>query len=394
MVNGRQRGQVLLRGLDGRTQCLQFKARQLSVVELKVRLQEIHGIPTSCQRIVTGTRELHNDSILHASENGLFPFCTLLLRLVGGKGGFGSLLRGAGQNVKKTSNFDACRDMSGRRLRHVNAEKKLKEWKEDMKEKGLEKKGADYLKEVAKKAQKQKTLEEAEKVRQECREAAERVSSAVEDAFQVIKKSEAGKRKGVLITEELTAKRSRLWDPVNADESEDDEDDDMQFSEAAGPSTAPEKNDGASSSKDGEGGKVHAIGEEIETAAVLEEVHIQDSAIALVKNNFASLSKAGEEGNEADPIQDTEIASQPVDISSEKNVGQIVCPSLDFSAYATAEKMQELGMDKLKDELMARGLKCGGSLSERAARLFLLKNIPMEKLDKKHFAKVSDARRR
>lgn len=37
-------------------------------------------------------------------------------------------------------------------------------------------------------------------------------------------------------------------------------------------------------------------------------------------------------------------------------------------------------------ELQSRGLKCGGSLSERAGRLFLLKTVPLEKLDKKHFA--------
>ena len=46
------------------------------------------------------------------------------------------MLRGtatkAGQ--KKTNNFDACRDMSGRRPRHVNAEKKLEEWRAEPEE--------------------------------------------------------------------------------------------------------------------------------------------------------------------------------------------------------------------------------------------------------------------
>jgi hypothetical protein len=35
-----------------------------------------------------------------------------VLRLRGGKGGFGSLLRGAGKQ-KLTDNFDACRDLHG-----------------------------------------------------------------------------------------------------------------------------------------------------------------------------------------------------------------------------------------------------------------------------------------
>lgn len=45
------------------------------------------------------------------------------------QGGFGSLLRGAGKASKQTTNYDSCRDLDGRRLRHVNAEKKIHEWK-------------------------------------------------------------------------------------------------------------------------------------------------------------------------------------------------------------------------------------------------------------------------
>ncbi|KAE8674140.1 Autophagy 6 isoform 1 [Hibiscus syriacus] len=50
----------------------------------------------------------------------------LFLWLIGGNRVFGSLLRGASTKVgqKKTSNFEACRDMSVRRLRHVNTIKK------------------------------------------------------------------------------------------------------------------------------------------------------------------------------------------------------------------------------------------------------------------------------
>ena len=41
------------------------------------------------------------------------------LKLCGGKGGFGSLLRGQPPKKQMTSNFDACRDLTGRRLRHT-----------------------------------------------------------------------------------------------------------------------------------------------------------------------------------------------------------------------------------------------------------------------------------
>eukprot|EP00605_Chrysophyceae_sp_TOSAG23-4_P000093 GSChrysophyteH1.ASY1.ANO1.96.1 assembled CDS len=52
------------------------------------------------------------------------------LSIVGGKGGFGALLRlnARQKGEKTTTNFGACRDLSGRRLRHVNDEIILKKW--------------------------------------------------------------------------------------------------------------------------------------------------------------------------------------------------------------------------------------------------------------------------
>lgn len=49
--------------------------------------------------------------------------------------------------------------------------------------------------------------------------------------------------------------------------------------------------------------------------------------------------------------------------------------------------LQVLGLERLKSELQERGLKCGGTLQERASRLFLLKTTPLEKLPKKLLAK-------
>ena len=49
-------------------------------------------------------------------------------RLIGGKGGFGSMLRAIGAQIEKTTNREACRDLSGRRLRDINEEKRLKNW--------------------------------------------------------------------------------------------------------------------------------------------------------------------------------------------------------------------------------------------------------------------------
>jgi len=50
------------------------------------------------------------------------------LRVLGGKGGFGSLLRSFGSQFYKSTNQDMCRDLSGRRLKDVKEEEKLKKY--------------------------------------------------------------------------------------------------------------------------------------------------------------------------------------------------------------------------------------------------------------------------
>nr|GFC49132.1 splicing factor SF3a60 homolog [Tanacetum cinerariifolium] len=44
-----------------------------------------------------------------------------------------------------------------------------------------------------------------------------------------------------------------------------------------------------------------------------------------------------------------------------------------------------IGGDRLKEALGALGLKTGGTVQQRAERLFLTKHTSLEKLDKKHF---------
>lgn len=50
----------------------------------------------------------------------------ILIPSLGGKGGFGSLLRAIGAQIEKTTNRDACRDLQGRRLRDVKKEDELR----------------------------------------------------------------------------------------------------------------------------------------------------------------------------------------------------------------------------------------------------------------------------
>jgi len=60
---------------------------------------------------------------------------------------------------------------------------------------------------------------------------------------------------------------------------------------------------------------------------------------------------------------------------------------LDLSAFTSWEELASLGLDRLKSALMALGLKCGGTLKERAQRLFETKGRNLEELDPAAFAK-------
>ena len=57
--------------------------------------------------------------------------------------------------------------------------------------------------------------------------------------------------------------------------------------------------------------------------------------------------------------------------SALSNVGA----ELDLSAFTSWEELASLGLDRLKSALMALGLKCGGTLEERAQRLFSTKGV-------------------
>mmetsp|Transcript_65028 Transcript_65028/g.89368 ORF Transcript_65028/g.89368 Transcript_65028/m.89368 type:complete len:130 (-) Transcript_65028:614-1003(-) len=48
---------------------------------------------------------------------------------------------------------------------------------------------------------------------------------------------------------------------------------------------------------------------------------------------------------------------------------------LCIDEFETAQELEDLGLDVLKRELQRLGLKCGGTLKERADRLFLSKGV-------------------
>ncbi|KAH8555374.1 telomere stability and silencing-domain-containing protein [Umbelopsis sp. PMI_123] len=135
--------------------CLGFNPEgNATISDLKARLQSITSIQLVEQRITTvGGKDLDDSAPIFNENDNFGPIVyNLSIRMIGGKGGFGSMLRAQGgrMNAQKTTNFDACRDLQGRRVKAVNDAKKLAEYLETLPEREREK--AEKLKQKIEKA--------------------------------------------------------------------------------------------------------------------------------------------------------------------------------------------------------------------------------------------------
>jgi len=155
---------------------------------------------------LTQNGKLYTDSSTFNINNGKIQ---MHIRANGGKGGFGSMLRAIGAQIEKTTNKEACRDLSGRRLRDINEEKKLKAWLEKQKEREEEAKERKR-----RKLQRLMTAPKHEfkdiKYETSRSELVEKINDAVEEGF---KKAQSIKNGGVKRKVEATnvPKKSGLW---------------------------------------------------------------------------------------------------------------------------------------------------------------------------------------
>lgn len=103
------------------------------VLEIKQRLAVLEGIPADFILLTINGRIVSDSTFVRpVGSEFVVMRATIAGGVAGGKGGFGAMLRAQAKQAgkKKTTDFGACRDLSGRRLRHVNDEKILQKWKE------------------------------------------------------------------------------------------------------------------------------------------------------------------------------------------------------------------------------------------------------------------------
>ncbi|KAF8676300.1 hypothetical protein HU200_047177 [Digitaria exilis] len=439
--------QILVRLLDGRTRCLRITTPTLSGAALLDAVASLSSVPAAALRLVTGRLDVSPSSFLTSAADGQFPSAYALLRLRGGKGGFGSLLRGAASKAgqKKTSNFDACRDINGRRLRHVNAERRLEEWKAEAADRQLEKLAENFIKKKAKEAGRSggPSAAEVDKYLEKYRKDAEICVNAVEESVR----ASLGKRKAAPKPPPgADSKKLKIWlgknkvedDESDSDSDVDDEDregdegtdaksvvlDDGSCSNGSSKSEDEKPDLGSVSGSHSEGEtsgekSLHSSSEEIEKCAhstveltmrsgaeggdsesdgsVETGAGMVDQPIS-VNGAAVAVAAASEEVPKSDEVRadadNTASATSNQNDPEAPQVEESTDPSksshsepLDLTEYSSAAELETLGLEKLKMELQSRGLKCGGTLQERAARLFLLKTTPLDKLPKKLLAK-------
>ncbi len=176
----------------------------------------------------------------------------LHVSMCGGKGGFGALLRGGvtetmskteqtnekkpkffsffsfffffsgpgGLRTRKTTNFDACRDLSGRRLRHAKAEERLRDWAV----KQMEKEKAKQAEAAAKKAD--KMLHKQQVVHafaEESQQLSERTATALQRGLEAKKKIQLMMAREEAKRELASKAQQNPWDVDGDDQQEEDD---------------------------------------------------------------------------------------------------------------------------------------------------------------------------
>lgn len=67
---------------------------------------------------------------------------------------------------------------------------------------------------------------------------------------------------------------------------------------------------------------------------------------------------------------------------------------LDLLCVSGVEELEALGLERLKAELTKRGMKCGGTLQDRAARLHAVRGLSAEQIDPALLAKPSKGKKK
>ncbi|XP_015792189.1 replication stress response regulator SDE2 [Tetranychus urticae] len=240
--------QILYKSISGSSKIIEYHEDSDNIDDLYQRFSSIEGIPIDSFKLYLNGKLL-SDSIMSTYPcKSLVPI-TMHPLLLGGKGGFGSMLRAIGAQIEKTTNKEACRDLSGRRLRDINAEKRFKEW--------VSKKGNEEAEKEKKRKEKLEKMKQTPKIMFEDPEyfknkevIPQEIDEALEHGLKNATASQSSAKRVDPFAKSISTKKQKkdLWLGVDLSEDESDLDDD-QNSADSGSRIDSDKEDASKSTK-------------------------------------------------------------------------------------------------------------------------------------------------
>ncbi|XP_040892624.1 replication stress response regulator SDE2 isoform X2 [Toxotes jaculatrix] len=362
------------------------------VRDVLTRFVQLQGVSSGDFYVVRNGRLLDlEDPLQHGAIYHLEP------RLCGGKGGFGSMLRALGAQIEKTTNREACRDLSGRRLRDVNHEKEMAEWLKKQAEREAEKEQR-RLERLQRKLSEPKHQFTDPEYQQQCHDLSERLEDSVLKGLQASSSSQvkvdgvsAAKRPNWDQSEQPEEKKKKQAKTAACFWTGLGELDELLSSEDEGDDESP------STSSDSCGAVTVAIQrEEAEPEQSSRPTEDQKPPETSTDQTIRPTEDQKPPETSTDQtIRPTEDQKPPESSkASEESSCRSQHLSVDLSSVSSVHQLESLGLDVLKEELMSRGLKCGGTLSERAARLFSIRGLTPDQIDPELLAKPGKAKRK
>lgn len=315
----------------------------------------------------------------------------MALRLSGGKGGFGSMLRAIGAQIEKTTNREACRDLTGRRLRAINDERRFRHYAKIKAQNKLEREERRRKKlESLAKSEPRHEFNDQEYINERTA-IPERVEQALEDAFAEeaeVKPSSPPQRctkeklKGWIDQPdgfedfEMDTNETSQCDAVSGDVKDECDNGKVQISNEKATDSAEKMEKDESTS---------IVGEEQSTAKETSSESMVDSK---KENTTEKRNDEGDSNAQKETINDETKKQKNTATEVTTSTSAVRTEPLDLSGITSVEElMSTFSAEDLKGELSRLGVKCGGTPKERAERLWIVKDLKSEDIPKKLRAK-------
>ncbi|KAG8123335.1 putative cDNA sequence BC031781 protein [Naja naja] len=421
---------VLVRSpLTSELQCLMLPAEDWSVGDFLRSWCQAQGLPQDHFYVKCNGRYINSEGVLQ--DGALY---SVEPRLCGGKGGFGSMLRALGAQIEKTTNREACRDLSGRRLRDVNHEKAMAEWVKQQAEREADKEQR-RLERLKRKLAEPKHFFTNPDYQQQCHEMAERLEDSVlkgsdllffsafdylpvsvssscilkqfvqsgmqASSSTVVSPESSESRKGMADsgTGPPSEKKRCLWlgieglDDPNSSENNSDEED-----ESPGTSGRCSTSPGSHISVTDNLNEFPRISEDSVNCSSGSDEKSEDQTKNakkdLLEDPTSSKIVATEKHKTAQILKEEKHTNASCSEKAASQLQHADTTRINLMEFNSVAELEAIGLDKLKFELLALGLKCGGTLQERAERLFSVRGLARDQIDPALFAKPSKGKKK